>query len=52
MIDLGAAIAWHALNAPQQIAVVYGPHAISYQTLDARVTTLAAALQNQFQGDR
>ena len=47
MIDLGAAIAWHALNAPQQIAVVYGPHAISYQTLDARVTTLAAALQNQ-----
>lgn len=47
MIDLGAAVAWHALNAPQQIAVVYGPHSISYQTLDARVTQLAAALQNQ-----
>ena len=47
MIDLGAAVAWHALNAPQQIAVVYGSHSISYQTLDARVTRLAAALQNQ-----
>ena len=47
MIDLGAAIAWHALNAPQQIAVVYGPHTISYQSLDARVARLAAALQNR-----
>ncbi len=46
MIDLAAAVAWHSLNAPQQIAVVYGPHNISYQTLNARVERLAAALQD------
>ena len=47
MIDLGAAIAWHARNAPQQIAVVYGPHNVSYQSLNERVDGLAAALQNR-----